>query len=287
MSEESRFGRETIETAYVLKQLIVAGVRVFSYLDNRERTFNTPIEKAMLSLQTMADEIEREKSRVRTYDALLSRAKSGKTVGGGCFGYRNERHPDGVRRVIHSDEAAVVRRIFTMAAQHYGLGRIAKTLNEEGLPCPRPQQGRPAGWAPSSLHALLRRDVYRGVLVWNKTRKRDQWGVKHQQPRPKRDWLRVDVPGLAIVDEALWAAAHAAMSQQRTRFGRDRRFRSPGRLSGGDGVDTRYLLTGLLQCSHTAVAAWKSGRAPTGRTGCHSSDAPRFIDAGTGSAPRT
>jgi hypothetical protein len=123
--------------------------------------------------------------------------------------------------------------------------------------------------------------------VWNKTRKRDQWGVKHQQPRPKRDWLRVDVPGLAIVDEALWAAAHAAMSQQRTRFGRDRRFRSPGRLSGGDGVDTRYLLTGLLQCSHTAVAAWKSGRAPTGRTGCHSSDAPRFIDAGTGSAPRT
>jgi site-specific DNA recombinase len=97
---------------------------------------------------------------------------------------------------------------------------------------------------------LLRGDVYRGVVVWNKTRKRDQWGVKHQQPRPERDWLRVEVPALAIVDEALWAAAHAAMSQQRTRFGGDRRFRSTGRLSGGDGLDTRYLLAGLLQCSH-------------------------------------
>ena len=250
VSEESRLGRETIETAYMLKQLITAGVRVFSYLENRERTINTPIEKAMLSLQTMSDELEREKSRVRTFDALKSRAQAGKTVGGRCFGYENVRSADGVHRVVHVDEAAVVRRIFTMAAQQFGLSRIAKTLNEEGLPSPRPQQGRPAGWAPSSIRAVLRRDLYRGVAVWNKTRKRDQWGVKHQHPRPERDWLRVDVPTLAIVDEALWAAAHAAMAQQRTQFGQARRVRSPGRLAGGDGTDTRYLLAGLLECSH-------------------------------------
>ena len=86
------------------------------------------------------------------------------------------------------------------------------------------------------------------VVVWNKTRKRDPWGVKHQQSRPERDWLRVEVPDLAIIDESLWVAAHAAMSQQRARFSSERRFRSPGRPSGTDGVDTRYLLTGLLQC---------------------------------------
>jgi DNA invertase Pin-like site-specific DNA recombinase len=33
MSEESRLGREQIETAYLLKQLITAGVRVFYYLE--------------------------------------------------------------------------------------------------------------------------------------------------------------------------------------------------------------------------------------------------------------
>jgi DNA invertase Pin-like site-specific DNA recombinase len=38
MSEESRLGRESIETAYALKQLIQAGVRVFFYLEGRERT---------------------------------------------------------------------------------------------------------------------------------------------------------------------------------------------------------------------------------------------------------
>ena len=35
MSEESRLGREAIETAYALKQLVKAGVEVWCYLENR------------------------------------------------------------------------------------------------------------------------------------------------------------------------------------------------------------------------------------------------------------
>jgi site-specific DNA recombinase len=38
MSEESRLGRESIETSYILKQIIDARVRVFFYLEDRERT---------------------------------------------------------------------------------------------------------------------------------------------------------------------------------------------------------------------------------------------------------
>jgi DNA invertase Pin-like site-specific DNA recombinase len=41
MSEESRLGREAIETAYALKQLVTAGVRVFFYLEDRERTLDS------------------------------------------------------------------------------------------------------------------------------------------------------------------------------------------------------------------------------------------------------
>ena len=55
MSEESRLGREAIETAYVLKQLVQAGVRVFFYMENRERTLDSPTDKIMLSLTTFAD----------------------------------------------------------------------------------------------------------------------------------------------------------------------------------------------------------------------------------------
>jgi DNA invertase Pin-like site-specific DNA recombinase len=49
MSEESRLGREQIEVSYALKQVVTAGVRVFCYLGDTERTLNTPIEKVMLA----------------------------------------------------------------------------------------------------------------------------------------------------------------------------------------------------------------------------------------------
>src|SRR4026209_612596 len=89
MSEESRLGREAIETAYALKQLVTAGVRVFFYLEDRERTLDSPTDKILLSLTAYADELEREKARQRTYDSMVRKAKAGHVCGGGCFGYIN------------------------------------------------------------------------------------------------------------------------------------------------------------------------------------------------------
>ena len=68
MSEESRLGREAIETAYALKQLVTAGVRVFFYLEDRERTLETPTEKLMMSVTAYTDEVERERARPRELD---------------------------------------------------------------------------------------------------------------------------------------------------------------------------------------------------------------------------
>ena len=63
MSEESRLGREQIETAYALKQIMDAGVRVFFYLEDRERTLDNAMDKVMLSLTNFAAEMERKKAR--------------------------------------------------------------------------------------------------------------------------------------------------------------------------------------------------------------------------------
>jgi DNA invertase Pin-like site-specific DNA recombinase len=89
MSEDARLGREAIETAYALNQLMRAGVHVWFYLDERERTLDSPMEKAMLALQSMSDEMEREKARARTYDAMRRKFEQGQVTGGQCFGYRN------------------------------------------------------------------------------------------------------------------------------------------------------------------------------------------------------
>src|SRR5262245_35981696 len=73
MSEESRLGREAIEPAYALKQLVTAGVRVFFYLEDRERTLDSPTDKIMLSLTAFADELAREKARQSARAALSMR----------------------------------------------------------------------------------------------------------------------------------------------------------------------------------------------------------------------
>jgi hypothetical protein len=65
MMDEDRLGPQQMETAWALKQLITAGVRVFSYLQDRERTLDSPTEKLLLSVTSFADELEREKARQR------------------------------------------------------------------------------------------------------------------------------------------------------------------------------------------------------------------------------
>lgn len=216
MSEESRLGRESIETAYALKQLVTANVRVFFYLEDRERTLDSPTDKIMLSLTAYADELEREKARQRTYDAMLRKARAGHVTGGRVFGYDNVRTESGhVERVINDGEAAIVRRIFDMCAKGHGRISIAKRLNAEHAPCPRAQQSRVHAWAPSSVREVLNRELYRGVIVWNRTRKRDTWGKVKQAERPESDWLRVPAPKLRIVPETLWMSAHARLSEAR------------------------------------------------------------------------
>src|SRR5438876_5770596 len=89
MSEEARLGREQIEVAYALKQLAQAGVRVWLYLEDRERTLDSPTDKLLMSVTAFTDEMEREKARQRTYDALLRKARAGHVAGGTVFGYDN------------------------------------------------------------------------------------------------------------------------------------------------------------------------------------------------------
>jgi site-specific DNA recombinase len=253
MSEESRLGRESIETAYALKQLVTGGVRVFFYLEDRERTLDSPTDKIMLSLTAFADELERERARQRTYDAMQRKAKAGHVTGGRVFGYDNVEivAADGrrshVMRRVNEAEAAVVRRIFELCARGVGLNSIAKMLNEERVATPRAQQGRPHGWAPSSVRGVLYRELYRGEVVWNATRKRDTWGRKRPQARAASELVRVAAPELRLVDEATWQAVHARLASARDAYLRG----TDGRLWGRPvaGVDSKYLLPGLARCA--------------------------------------
>ena len=268
MSEESRLGRETLEVGFALKQIVTAGVRVFFYLDDRERTLDSPTDKIMLSLTAFADELEREKARQRTYDAMRRKALAGHVTGGRVFGYDNVEilGPSGershVERRLNEAEAAVVREIFELCARREGLKGIAKRLNAVGALTPRAQQGRRNGWAPSSVREVLDRALYRGEIVWNRTKKRDAWGQKHRRDRPEADWLSIPVESLRIVPEALWRAAHARMTERRENY--KRWTRGEGGAPDGRGVRTRYFLTGFGRCAVCRGSMQAVSRASSG-----------------------
>ena len=251
MSEESRLGRESIEVGALLKQIVQAGVRVFYYMDDRERTLNSPVEKIMMQLSTFADELEREKARQRTYDAMLRKAKAGHVCGGACFGYVNveQMGPGGkrshVERRVNEAEAAVVRRIFQMCADGVGQISIAKHLNAERAIAPRSQQNRPRAWAPSSVHSILFRDAYRGIFTWNQTRKRNRWGQQKQSARPAGEWLQIAAPALRIVSDDLWHAAHRRLKLAREDYERATRGKRRPHRDG----DSKYLLPGFGRCA--------------------------------------
>jgi site-specific DNA recombinase len=204
IADRDRIGREQIETSYILKQLLTAGVRVFECQgEGREITLGSPTDKIIMAVQDFAAEVEREKARSRTYSAMLHRARTGRPTGGRVFGYTTTRTPTGtITREIVPAEAQVIRAIFERAAEGWGVKRIAAFLNETAAPAPMPRRrGRPTGWAPSSVREVLHRDMYIGVLLWNRTRKRDTWGQKRQSERPEPEWLRVEAPDLRIVPE--------------------------------------------------------------------------------------
>jgi site-specific DNA recombinase len=247
ISEKSRLGREATETGYVVKKILRAGVRIFSYLDQREISFESPIDKLVENVLSIADELEREKARTRTKDALTRKAEAGHVPGGQTFGYSNVRVNSHAEYQINESEATIIRRIFELAAEGRGTRWIAKRLNDDHVLAPVPRRaGRPRAWAPSTVYAMLTRPLYRGDIVWNRTRKRDSWGIKKQAARPKEEWVRLDAPQLRIVPEALWQAVQSRLKTSRASYLRA----SNGQLWGrpGNAIESKYLLTGLAQC---------------------------------------
>jgi site-specific DNA recombinase len=242
MSEESRLGREQIATAVALKQITDAGVRLFFYLEDRERTLNTATEKFMLSVANFAAEMEREKARQRTRDAMQRKASRGHVAGGKVYGYRNVRVADHVERVIVPDEAAILRRIFEEVAQGRGYARIAKSLNADAIPGPAFPRRRL--WAMTGVRDMLFRELYRGRIVWGRRRNGVQPGRHHATP--PGEWLTLDAPALRIIPEELWRAAHARIARTRAIYLRQ----NGGTLNGrpGAGHDSHNLLGGFLTC---------------------------------------
>jgi site-specific DNA recombinase len=146
------------------------------------------------------------------------------------------------RLVVNEAEAIVVARIFKMSAEGCSLKTIARRLNAEHIEPPRPRSARRGGWCPTAIRAMLKRELYKGEIVWNRSKfdKVPGTNKRRRRLRSQNDWKRIPHPELAIVSPELWQR----VQRRSASFGGEHKRRGLFPRS----QTSPYLFSGLLKC---------------------------------------
>lgn len=282
IDDTSRLSRNLEDALRVISTLTFQEVFVTAVsqgIDSQEKS-----SRQLLTLQGMIDEQYLDGLADKVHRGQEGRVRKGLHPGGRCYGYNNVPIEDpsrkekygrpavsGVRLEINEEQAETVRRIFRLYADGTGLASIAKKFNAEGVLAPQPPRTKVIrAWCTSSIQAMLRNERYRGIFVWNRTRKvrNPETGRSVSRRRPESEWLRVDVPDWRIVDEKLWDAVHRRIDFVKNRIGVSR--------CGGHTRTQRsrtYLFSGLLvcgECQSRMVIISGGGKRGYVRYGCPS-----------------
>jgi DNA invertase Pin-like site-specific DNA recombinase len=223
----SRWGRNYIEVCDYIEQIFpFLGIRFVSvndYYDSDNFKGSTaPMDVAFSSI--MHDVFVKELS-FKIRQSYVAKVKKGEHVSDQApFGYKKS---DTVKNklVIDEEAAAVVRRIFDMAAEGMSKVGIVATLNGEGVPTPlkyRRLKGlalpglsstnalRGDGeWCPTKIYKILKNESYTGVQVSCRYRVTKP-GSRKNSLLPESEWIKV--PGMheAIIPAELFERVNAS-----------------------------------------------------------------------------
>ena len=285
----SRLWRNMAEQAPRLAELADLDIHVVTHdLDTRNESAGMLGAVLGASSEAYRKEIGR-----RTRRGLEGRARAGKAVGGNSFGYRAAKDSGTGRVEIDEGEAEVVRRIYRAYADGKSPRKICDELNRDHIPAPGSSwartERRQKGWVASVLNGdgkatgILRNPVYRGEVIWNRTRWVRSAANSHKRRcvvNPRSEWVTREEPRLRIVPPQLWDAVRARLSERSHVVGeRVKRGLSRAAAKHTGRTPSRYLLSGLLRCSecgavytiagamHYACATYVNG----GAGGCSNS----------------
>ena len=261
VDDTSRLSRNQAEAMTVIEKLKFEGLQIIFI----SQGIDTQSEQSdvQMTVHGLVDSLYVKELAKKTHRGLESCAINGLHTGGRCYGYTAVAVGDreSKRLVINDSEAAVVRRIFEMFASGISLKKIAKILNSECVPAPRSKSKNRGTWCPTAIRAMLKRELYKGEYVWNRTKvvKVPGTNKRRSRPRPANEWKRHPMPGLAIVSADLWNAV-----QNRFRVvGSVQVATRKGLLSRA--LTSPYLFSNLLKCGLCAsnlIIASGGGKKP-------------------------
>lgn len=278
-----RIGRQEEYSFYVatLNQL---GIEVWTIKDGQLKT-EEHVDKLLTYIRFWQNEGESKKTGDRVRDAQIELVKQGRFVGGRApFGY--ELVPSGeiskngrlVKKLqIVEEQAAIVRKIYSLAIhQGYGYEKIAKTLNEEGIP----GVTKPT-WRNCTVCSILKNPIYMGYTSYNR---RVSHGASRKMDRRTWVYSEEQIPEYVIVSQSDWERAQKIRESRRDRINASKAksakqyeevykvpFSVRGKLSLTGLVYCGYCGKGLKNgsyCNHWTTKAGEEKVAFSGRYSC-------------------
>ena len=236
-------------------------------------------EKTMTGLGLSSKrEITRTSIRFRTAMAVQAR-EQGRYLGGRPpYGYRladagphpNKAHAAWGRRAHRLDPdpatAPTVRWIFAQRLAGHSVARIARALNEAGVPCPsaadpgRNRHRTGTAWTLGAVTTILENPRYTGRQVWNRQRTDTDLVDPANVTLGHKSVQRWNLPDGWVISSR---PAHPALVSEDDFIAAQDINATRGPVPRDEPVVRRYLLAGLLACGlcgRRMESAWSNGK---------------------------
>lgn len=228
----SRLARDEEEAIGTANRLKAKGLQIISLEENYD-SLTTP--DIIFNIHASLAKYEAEKIAVRVRLGNIQKSKRGYWSAGKVpIGYKLQNG----KLVVDPDSSWIVQRIFDLYLnKDYGLHRIAKELNDIGIPSPGG-----SSWRSTTVSRILTNPVYMGKLIYNRTRqeivrdyRRSEGVYKRRKYKlnDKDDWVTVEQSHCPIIEPNVFEQVQRKLAMKRVK-------RSPNR---------KYLLSGIAECA--------------------------------------
>ena len=224
VKDVSRLGRHFVMTSeFVEKIFPMMGVRLICINDDYDSSDENCDSAALLLpfKMVMNDSYVKDISK-KIRSSITAKMDNGEFLpSASSIPYGYIRNPEQNTFDIDEEVAPIVVRIFEMRANGVALNSIAKTLNDEGVPCPgklRYMRGitkaakyENALWIHGTLRKILMDQVYIGNRVHGRVKK-DKVGMEKTR-RSEEEWQVIENAHAPIVSNELFEAVQIVMNE--------------------------------------------------------------------------
>jgi hypothetical protein len=216
----SRWGRNYIEVGDFLEQKFPAwGVRFISVNDSYDSAKLNGITGGIdIGFKNLIYEMYSQDLSEKVRSAKDNLARSGKCANAIPFYGYDKDHQNKGKLVIDPPAAAVIQRIFDLAAQNKTPNQIAKIFNEENVTTAQERKmqlgyrrrwtsGDASFWYGSIISVIIRDERYTGKWIYGK-RRMLEIGKQNPVMSPESEWIVVPDAIPAIISQEQFNSAN-------------------------------------------------------------------------------